>query len=524
MFASCPQEPHSLTELLLFDSRDRIIFLGEIKRTAKYLDNSYFSEVKVEEVFKGNLESKIVTIETGGTTTAGGFPLEFRSKWVFFGRKYENNVFGATVCDWMSCNEKTLPEKYYNTLQIVSSFKKMTESQYSGDVIWYFPNGTKAAEGKFRKGKAHGRWKHYYENGDLRSEMKYKNGVLHGGIFEIDEFKREQSIAFYKKGVLISKERVFAPNYGEISKKKYKLLQRKGNFQLYNFQSSFQNGNIYIDQTRWSTDNVDLKWYDINIKDGYFVEKDSFGTIRNQGYYFKGAKIGKWIETPYQNSKTDTVIYQKPKIPAFDFYFFDEKGFVKVQGNLKNNVPNGTWQYYSWRNVLYKEIEFKEGVQIGLERNNQGQILDHYENDKKNGESFTYFENGSIKSQVNYENDIKSGFEIIYHEPDAIQSKGNYINGKLHGDYISFDAQGDTLLIGTFKQGALQGNAIEYDRDSKTQKCLKKMGEYKDGFKDGEWKIFNCDGKFLQICQYKRGDLEYDPRKPKTAIEESRCD
>jgi antitoxin component YwqK of YwqJK toxin-antitoxin module len=526
--ASCMPEPHSLTELLLFDSRDRVVFLGEVIRTAKHLDHRYFSEVEVEEVFKGKISVKLVTIETGGNTTAGGFPLETRVKWVFFARDYENNVFGATVCDWMSCNGKTLPDKYYNTLRIVSSFKKMTESHYSGDVIWNFPDGIKAAEGKFKNGKAHGLWKHYWPSGDLKSEMRYKKGVLHGKTIEFAEYKQFTSYSKYKNGVLFSQQKLYTPN-DYVSKVAFKVVKTEGYFQLVKSTSWHPNGKQHQMYHHWVQPKKVFDFNNLRGNDGDYIEKDSNGLILKEGTYFHGAKVGYWLETSFNGQKETTYKnYKLPKIPNYDFFVLDEKGQIRIQGNLKNNKPHGKWEYFDGQfGKINKEIEYNEGLRSSKEFDENGREVCHYENDKIQGKSLTYFEDGSIRSEINYENGIKHGSEISYYKKDLIQQKSNYLDGKLHGEYLSLISNGDTLVYGTFKNGALEGKALifNHQREIRSYTCEKQMGNFVDGFKDGEWKTYDCNGNLIITCFCKKGNPFYnEPHKHQNEMKNCNCD
>ena len=76
--------------------------------------------------------------------------------------------------------------------------------------------------------------------------------------------------------------------------------------------------------------------------------------------------------------------------------------------------------------------------------------------------------------------------------------KSNYKDGLLEGAYTGFDYLGDTSLVATFRRGALEGEARECSRELKH--CVKLSGEYRNGFKTGMWRTFDCNGKQLQTC------------------------
>jgi antitoxin component YwqK of YwqJK toxin-antitoxin module len=44
----------------------------------------------------------------------------------------------------------------------------------------YFANGELSAEGRFRNGKRHGKWKFYYRSGGVKAVGKFVDGELDG--------------------------------------------------------------------------------------------------------------------------------------------------------------------------------------------------------------------------------------------------------------------------------------------------------------------------------------------------------
>ncbi|MBK6997071.1 MAG: hypothetical protein IPH31_19935 [Lewinellaceae bacterium] len=510
-FACCSGEPHTLTELLLHDQYNRTIFLCRVYNTAANLQGGFFSKAKVNEVFKGRLDSSFVVIHTGGNSSAGGRPLKPYSDWLIFSQMNSNGTFNATVCDWFSCSGTDDPEKFYNTLQIISSYKKMTESAYTGTVVWYFPDGAKAAEGNFLEGKPEGKWVHFRHDGTLKSETRYKNGLRHGEATEILENNRGIAVSTYYNGVLMAQKTSCeeCPNY---SKSEMRISETKEGLQKRHYKSWHPNGMISSDFFQESTTSFYYLGRNYSGFESWFLQKDSLGKVLNNGQYSRGAKIGKWIETNEKTKETTEVQYPEPVLPAFDFFRFYENGGLELAGNLKNGKPEGTWKFYSQKGSLVREANFEDGELSGEERHFHYQSEKvseqcQYKNGKKHGEQLGFFNDGSIQSQCFYENGVKHGAEITYLKPEVWQSKANYLNGMLHGDYISRDPQGDTLLVATFQNDALYGKAIEYSKELKT--CQKSTGRYENGFKKGEWSVFDCQGKLKKKCVFEGEDCYY---------------
>jgi len=505
-FACCMGEPHTLTELLLHDQYNRSVFLCRVYNTAANLQGGYFSKTKVNEVFKGKVDSSFVVIQTGGNTTAGGQMLNSNSDWLIFSQMHSNGEFNATVCDWFSCSRTDDPEKFYNTLQIISAYKKMTETAYTGTVVWYFPDGVKAAEGNFLEGKPTGKWLHFRYDGTLKSETRYKNGLRHGEATEILENNRGTTVSTYHNGALTA-QKASCETCPYNAKSERTISKTKEGLQWTHFKSWHPNGTFALEYFRENTTAPYESGCNYDGFESWFLQKDSLGKVLNHGQYSRGAKIGKWIETNEKTRETIEIQYSEPVLPDFDFVRFYKNGGLEQAGNLKNGKPEGIWKFYSEKGTLVREANFEDGELSGEERqfhNFSEKISERcqYKNGKEHGEQLSYFNDGSIQSKCFYQNGVRQGEEITYLPSGDWQRKALYQDGKLHGDYISRDLQGDTLLAARFQYDALHGEAIEYSRSKGSKGYEKSMGKYENGFKTGEWSVFDCTGKLKKKCVF----------------------
>jgi len=504
LFACCMEEPHTLTELLLQDQKNRMVFLCRITQSASNLEGAYFSRANVLEVFKGDLKQSNVLIYTGGNTSAGGYQAGISREWLIFSPMDKNGEFSAAVCDPFSCDRSFDPEVFNNRLEVITSFKKMTRSAYTGPVVWYYHDGVKAAEGQFQFGKPEGKWKHYRPSGALKSEFNYKKGRLHGDCMEWMEFEAGSTLSTYKHGTLLGQKsnRVRGRNR---STSETTYLGRKNGIQRVHFKSWHPNGMLSSDFYQESIAVQGQSWYHFTGYDGVYLEQDSTGKILNKGVYYHGAKIGKWIQTSFKAEVQTEIDYPQPDLPSTGFFGLYEDGKPKITGTLNRGKPQGMWRYYSQKGFLLMEANFVKGKRSGEARafhylSEKVAERNQYLNDLQEGEQLRFFENGSICEQYYCRNGLKQGPSMLYLKPDVWWIKANYQDGKLDGDYISLSYEGDTSLVARFRMDALDGMAIEFSKELKT--CQKSTGQYLNGFKTGEWNTFDCQGKLIKKCRF----------------------
>lgn len=482
LWACCSGEPHCLSELLLHDQRNRHVFQGQIVQTYATLQGAYYSKVRVLECFKGEIKTSTVWVYTGGNNSAGGYRASPGTVWLFFGEPFASGAYTATVCDLFSCTSNTAPENYATRLQILKAYQRMKQSNYTGPVIWYYRDSLKAAEGHFKDGQAEDKWKHFRYDGSLKSEMFYQNGLLHGETTEYLEPERGIAYSTYKNGVLLFQTTNYTNNKYRL-RSTWENLGEKEGLRREHRKTWHPNGQLSSDQYEERNSPANHDWCMYNGHEGAFIQLDSNGNIINQGQYFKGAKVGKWIEQKKNSRDTLHINYPQPEMPDYDFVRFFENGQLQIMGNFKNGLPNGKWMYYNFKGFLRQEAHFIDGKL-------SGEVISyHYCSDKvaerhqylnglQHGAQFRYFENGSIQEQYSCKKGQKQGSEITYHKPGIWQTKANYLDGKLHGDYISTNHLGDTSLVAHFREGVLEGKATEYFKENKIGQ--KAIGMYLD--------------------------------------------
>lgn len=91
----------------------------------------------------------------------------------------------------------------------------------------------------------------------------------------------------------------------------------------------------------------------------------------------------------------------------------------------------------------------------------------------------TYYNNGNIKSEINYdEKGFQSGYSILY------------------------DSDGRLIYTKQYSGDRLDGKVIYYNKNS-----VSLEGQYKNGLRDGEWRIYSEDNRLITIVTYKKGKI-----------------
>jgi antitoxin component YwqK of YwqJK toxin-antitoxin module len=136
----------------------------------------------------------------------------------------------------------------------------------------------------------------------------------------------------------------------------------------------------------------------------------------------------------------------------------DASGVVVEEGELLQNLKNGTWVTYHPKDSRIKTIS-------------------NYINGKKNGVYLELNDRGSVELQCYYSNDVLDGKWVKYKFGSRPEKEIDYSMGKMNGFYR------------------------EYHDNGKKQKEI----AYKDGVQHGTFRHFNEEEKVVMEYEYKDG-------------------
>jgi antitoxin component YwqK of YwqJK toxin-antitoxin module len=127
-------------------------------------------EFQIDEVFKGKIDTKIVTIYTALSDATCGLNVKENEEWIIWAYT-ENNAISTNLCT------RSQPKKYLSK----SSYKSLKYFKSNPRTLkWKNDKGVTIAVGKLENNIPVGNWQYFYENGYLESEGFYKNGHYDG--------------------------------------------------------------------------------------------------------------------------------------------------------------------------------------------------------------------------------------------------------------------------------------------------------------------------------------------------------
>ena len=291
----------------------------------------------------------------------------------------------------------------------------------------------------------------YYENGVLRQSINFVAGKEQGIAKEYDKKGNVITLMEYKKGYLISKERVNRYTYDSLMQGKWVTFHPNGNIQS---ESNYSAG----------------------IKNGYFKEYDKDGNLLSVVKYVNGIL------------QTDAVEVTKLDLKR-EYY---PSGQIKKIGSFKNEIPEGVTREFSEKGEIINAQIYKGGNIIG------DGIVDAA--GLKQGEWKEYYETGELKANGKYENGLKIGEWKFWYENGKMEQKGLYVKGeKPHGDWVWYYKNEQILRKETYINGIENGFLTEYSDSG----SVITYGEYVDGLEEGLW-TYNT-GDIKMEGEYKEG-------------------
>ena len=217
--------------------------------------------------------------------------------------------------------------------------------------------------------------------------------------------------------------------------------------------------------------------YDESI--GEWIEWYANGQLKSKGTYNYGYKIGEWIEW-YVNgiidikkdygggeNKKEIRYYENGQIKSKNNYYLEISGiryynecyFEFKQGKQMSWYESGEIESEGNYVITKNQRESYDGTYssstgttISYYKNGQIKLTKRYLLNEKQGLWVEFFEDGSVKSEINYHSGDLNGTYLTYHNQTQIHEQGTYLNGEKQGQWIQW-----------FPNGQLEHTAI-YDK------------------------------------------------------------
>jgi antitoxin component YwqK of YwqJK toxin-antitoxin module len=315
------------------------------------------------------------------------------------------------------------------------------------------------------KNKKVGLWIAYYEDITNRKakylEGRYKDGLKNGYFREYDKKGVQISTTKYVNGQVVENAaelmsvdlvREYYPNATVKWEKTYLGAKPHGIWKEYDTAGVVINTIVYRMGVITGEGIIDHK----GIKQGHWKEYYLDGTLRGEGDYKDGARVGSWK-------------------------FFHGNAKLEQYGKYRaGGKPHGLWIWYYDDGSVRRE--------------------ENYINGKEDGEMTEYTPDGEIIEQGEYIEGLKEGSWVV-NTGDYIE-KGEYIEGMMHGMWEGiYKSTGKTAFKGEYLEDEPNGKHTHYYPSGR--KMVE--GKYQLGLKVGDWKRYDENGVLKLTIKYKNG-------------------
>ena len=217
-------------------------------------------------------------------------------------------------------------------------------------------------------------------------------------------------------------------------------------------------------------------------------------------------------------------------------------------GGCTGELSETTWDQIEYRDGVAYEINSANpftGILVEYNLDGNLSLREHYKDGRKDGAAELYHDNGQLSLSVNFKEGKEEGLYEHYFENGQLDTKGNYINGLEDGTWESFYHTGGLAYAIQYKNGKVILPSVYFDKNSrkiidgvierfdiqysnpsaKEESLMERLiikegrriqyenfyfngslhteGNFKNGNKDGVWKIYDGKGKvyFTEIWE-----------------------
>lgn len=200
-------------------------------------------------------------------------------------------------------------------------------------------------------------------------------------------------------------------------------------------------------------------------KQGQWEKKYENGQVRYQGQFKDDVPVGTFFYYSEKGAKSSEVTYTGDGWA--DAKFFHDNGTVMGEGQYKNQVKEGLWKFYDDQTVL--------------------SAIENYSNGKRHGTSTVYLLNGQPAAVVDYVDGLKTGPFKEYFSDGKVMIEGTYLDDNFDGAYKQYYGDGQLLLEGQYKGAVKHGLWVHYNGDGriKVQQVFDKGKLVKEKYEEG---------------------------------------
>lgn len=284
---------------------------------------------------------------------------------------------------------------------------------------------------------------------------------------------------------------------------KYLEWNSKGQLQ---WEGQYEMGKKTETWTRWLKERIMLEKGDFmqGRKEGHWTEYYADGELRAEKAFTAGDSSGIWtfyfpsgkperilscfpqndegvrLELSPRGDTLEALECRRGK-PHGAYVRKDNLGRTIAEGQYRDSLKFGTWKFFYRTGELRKVQNWKQGLRDGLQIRLQ-----------PNGDTLAQavFENGSGRWQL-----------PCLQKPELICADSSWKHGALHGKIITLRPNKNIRIEQEWSEGQLT-----LSRTWKNN-TLSSFGQYRNGKKNGSWKVWNAEGILLQDLTYRNDSL-----------------
>jgi len=284
-----------------------------------------------------------------------------------------------------------------------------------------------------------------------------------------------------------------------------KYLAWNSNGQL-QWEGQYEMGKKTGTWTRWLKERMLLEKGDFvqGHKDGPWTEYYADGELRAEKVYAAGDSVGTWtfyfpsgkperIHSCFLQNEKGMRLELSPRSDTLElmecnrgkphgtYVRKDQLGRTIAVGRYQDSLKTGTWEFFYRTGKLREVQNWKHGLRDGLQVRLQ-----------PNGDTLaqTTFENGNGRWQI-----------PCLQKPELICADSSWKQGKLDGKTITLRPQKNIRIEQEWSEGQLT-----LSRTWKNNR-LARFGQYRNGKKNGAWKVWNAQGILMQDLTYRNDSL-----------------
>ncbi len=394
----------------------------------------------------------------------------------------------------------------------------------TGEWTAYWPNGRVREHGSFNQYKRDGEWTFYSENGSMHERIHYSNGRKHGLQERWFGDGMPDYVANYVNGTPDGWMRGYYTLGGIGWELKYKMGSFTEAYREYSGTGAilkeedmrevkFVNDDVrYPVKLYYPNGKLRASGYDYSIsetRDGTWSLYLNDGTYWRDVEYNSGVPVGPGATTCSEVGGTYVIDEEKreegcymplvnrevatapEKIRFGRWRWWDERGAIQREGELRLGHLYGTWRYYY------------PGGKPGVDADPKYLMLEgSLECDRPIGVWKGFYLGGQEKFSGNYDLDGKeTGTWKTYYENGVVSSVGDFLAGKRVGEWRWYYPNKQLKDQGVFENGLETGTWTEYYENGQKNG----EGAFVDGKREGEWTWWREDGTLWRKTSYVKG-------------------